>query len=358
MSGDPFKEVQTRHRKAEQLMLSEIIDFSNPTGDERIISTGRTFGLSTHPGFTYAPEALSQAMQQDLSYLALAEYCEQPHRTNISAVPPKPNEVRYPNTRIWSLWKDQNGFEGKPATGKNDQYNGKKRPRDDKGHKLRVEVKHYRSPKKLSWATLGYHYDWTARTYTEDARSPVPHRLAQLATRLAGMVQSSEVHKDCPPNQFVPSAAIVNYYNTKQIMGGHRDDLEFTFSSPVISISLGLPAIFLLGGNSREVLPVAILIRPGDVMFLGGESRLAYHGIAKVIAADVGLPRKCENGTLEKLQIDAWSHGDPAGNATPGSDREALHSFLSQHRININIRQVLPSGIDRISEDMRPPLPD
>ena len=60
-------------------------------------------------------------------------------------------------------------------------------------------------------------------------------------------------------------------------MGGHRDDLELDFTQPVVSISLGLPAIFLLGGDTKDCEPVVpILVRPGDVYLLAGDSRLCF----------------------------------------------------------------------------------
>lgn len=123
------------------------------------------------------------------------------------------------------------------------------------------------------------------------------------------------------------------------------DDLELDFTKPVISISLGLSAIFLLGGKTREEAPVPLLIRPGDVMFLAGESRLAYHGMAKVVPNDfdkdvssVGVHRNSEISSSSQLPC------------IPESERLAVKAFLSSHRININLRQVLPDGVDRISD--------
>lgn len=146
---------------------------------------------------------------------------------------------------------------------------------------------------------------------------------------------------------FKAEAAIVNYYNLKQQMGGHRDDLEFDFTKPVVSISLGLPAIFLLGGTTRNESPLPVLVRPGDVMLLAGKSRLAYHGMAKVIPnLDEDLP----SGAYCDMSLPSES-----SIAIPDTERAAVASFLSSHRININIRQVLPDGIDVISEGMKPP---
>ena len=65
-----------------------------------------------------------------------------------------------------------------------------------------------------------------------------------------------EAH-DCV-HDFNASASIINYYSLKSNMGGHRDDLEVDFTKSVVSLSLGVPAVFLLGGNMKddEVVPI------------------------------------------------------------------------------------------------------
>jgi alkylated DNA repair protein alkB family protein 1 len=162
-------------------------------------------------------------------------------------------------------------------------------------------------------------------------------------------------------DQFHASASIVNYYTLKSNMGGHRDDLEFDFTKPIVSISIGLAAVFLLGGKTKDdsaVIP--ILVRPGDVMLMGGESRLCYHGMARVIPDWVELPSivnvRCPDYTLqswddvflETADTDESDRFDVRVLVTPPSELEAVERFLSQHRLNINIRQVLPNGMNRI----------
>jgi hypothetical protein len=89
----------------------------------------------------------------------------------------------------------------------------------------------------------------------------------------------------------VPQAGIVNFYPAGQVMGGHVDDGEEAHECPVVSFSLGPPCIFLLGGVTKDVAPVPLLLRSGDVLVLGGESRLKYHGIPKVFV-DHGPPQE------------------------------------------------------------------
>ena len=342
--GDAFKKVQSRHRKSPHVLIDEVVDFRRPS-DSRVIpissisavapSSPRSptlYGLSSHPGFVFAPDCLSPDVQERLAYHALSQYCERPHRTNIDLVPIKPTMEEDDERSIWDIWKAIYGFDGQ------DERRDKRQCREDAGANKTHEIKRlqpYRSPKKLSWATMGYHYDWTARTYTEEEKSPVPPELLHLSEELIKML----------PNvgSFKASAAIVNYYNRKQQMGGHRDDLEFDFTKPVLSLSLGLSAIFLLGGKTREEPPVPLLVRPGDVMFLGGESRLAYHGMAKVLPSDLNddvVPSKTSSPSpLPDSLIE-----------TPENERAAVKFFLSSHRININIRQVLPDGVETITD--------
>ena len=57
-------------------------------------------------------------------------------------------------------------------------------------------------------------------------------------------------------------------------------------TAPIVSVSLGLPAIFLFGGNRRSDRPRRILLESGDVVVWGGPDRLVYHGIAPLAEGD------------------------------------------------------------------------
>jgi alkylated DNA repair protein alkB family protein 1 len=205
---------------------------------------------------------------------------------------------------------------------------------------------------------MGYQYDWTTRVYHEGAQSPVPQLLKELAT-LFGRT-SLTLSSECCSTNFTPSACIVNYYKVKSVMGGHRDDLELALDKPVVSISLGLPAVFLLGGKKKTDEPVIpILVRPGDVMILSGDSRMNYHGMARVLPADVGLPAVPENLAVRKSfqltsqsVLSAIDRGDePFTDVTVRqSDRIALADYLRDNRINVNIRQVLPDHMEKLPE--------
>ena len=65
---------------------------------------------------------------------------------------------------------------------------------------------------------------------------------------------------------------------------GHTDHSEENLSAPLLSISLGQPAIFLIGGSSLATVPSALLLRSGDVLLMERESRLAYHAVPRILA--------------------------------------------------------------------------
>ena len=90
---------------------------------------------------------------------------------------------------------------------------------------------------KLHWAALGYHYDWTNRTYPDTPGSEVPALLQNI-----GVACAKAVGLD-----ITSEAALVNYYKASSTMGGHQDNVEVTFAYPVVSFSIGSSAIFLKG---------------------------------------------------------------------------------------------------------------
>ena len=79
-----------------------------------------------------------------------------------------------------------------------------------------------------------------------------------------------------------PEACLVNYYNAAARMGLHLDEDEEDFSAPVVSVSLGDTALFRIGGLKRKDPTRSFELKSGDVVILGGEARLAYHGIDRI----------------------------------------------------------------------------
>jgi len=78
---------------------------------------------------------------------------------------------------------------------------------------------------------------------------------------------------------FLPDVCLINRYVPGTKLSMHQDKDEADFSAPIVSISLGLPAIFLLGGLQRNHPSQKIGLSHGDVLVWGGPARLRYHGV-------------------------------------------------------------------------------
>lgn len=86
-----------------------------------------------------------------------------------------------------------------------------------------------------------------------------------------------------------PECCLVNLYRDGARMGLHQDRDEAEFSAPVVSVSLGDRALFRVGGVSRRDATRSLWLESGDVVVLGGASRLAFHGIDRVEAGSSTL---------------------------------------------------------------------
>ena len=86
-----------------------------------------------------------------------------------------------------------------------------------------------------------------------------------------------------------PEACLVNYYSGDAKMGLHQDKDEEDFAAPVLSVSLGDSAIFRLGGLTRKDETQALELKSGDVVVLGGDDRLAFHGIDRILPGTSAL---------------------------------------------------------------------
>ena len=93
-----------------------------------------------------------------------------------------------------------------------------------------------------------------------------------------------------------PQCCLINYYERGARMGLHRDSDEANLAAPVVSVSLGDPARFRVGGLARSDPTRSTILRSGDVAVLAGGARLAYHGIDSIRHGESGLLR--EGGRL------------------------------------------------------------
>jgi len=79
-----------------------------------------------------------------------------------------------------------------------------------------------------------------------------------------------------------PECCLLNYYGEDARMGMHQDKDEADFSYPVVSISLGDDALFRIGNITRGGKTDSVWLNSGDVVVMGGEARLAYHGVDRI----------------------------------------------------------------------------
>jgi len=79
-----------------------------------------------------------------------------------------------------------------------------------------------------------------------------------------------------------PEACLINYYGPDAKMGLHQDRDEQDFAAPVVSLSLGDSCRFRVGGNKRGDATRSLRLNSGDALVLGGEARLAFHGVDRI----------------------------------------------------------------------------
>jgi alkylated DNA repair protein (DNA oxidative demethylase) len=80
-----------------------------------------------------------------------------------------------------------------------------------------------------------------------------------------------------------PEACLINYYAASARMGLHQDRDEQEFSAPVVSFSLGDTCLFRIGGKHRKDATRSLRLASGDALVFGGEARLAYHGVDRIM---------------------------------------------------------------------------
>jgi len=143
------------------------------------------------------------------------------------------------------------------------------------------------------WLTDRTGYRYAALDPVSDAPWPaMPSAFRELATAAAAAAGFSA---------FAPDACLISRYEPGARLSLHQDKDERDLESPIVSVSLGLPAVFLLGGHSRSDRPRRIALEHADVVVWGGPARLRYHGV---------------------LPLEEWQH-----------------PLLGRHRVNLSFRR-------------------
>jgi alkylated DNA repair protein (DNA oxidative demethylase) len=131
------------------------------------------------------------------------------------------------------------------------------------------------------WVTdreAGYRYQ-RAHPITGESWPAIPTRLLEIWTELT---KESEL----------PNLCLINFYDHEARLGLHQDKGDWELAAPVVSISLGDDATFLLGGLTRKAPVRRIEMHSGDVVWFGGPSRLIYHGVKGIQPGTSDLLRR------------------------------------------------------------------
>lgn len=94
-----------------------------------------------------------------------------------------------------------------------------------------------------------------------------------------------DIWNDVSGYEKAPQACLINFYSDDAKMGLHQDKDEQDLKAPVVSISLGNSCLFRIGGLSRDERTQSIKLGSGDIVVLGGEGRLAFHGVDRIYPA-------------------------------------------------------------------------
>lgn len=133
---------------------------------------------------------------------------------------------------------------------------------------------------RVGWVTdrTGYRYE---PTHPNGLPWPtIPASVLEIWQRVTGLGRQ-------------PDCCLLNYYSENAKMGLHQDNDEGDFDWPVVSASLGDEALFRMGGPRRGGKTRSVWLRSGDVLVMGGEARLAYHGIDRIkFGTSPLLPKK------------------------------------------------------------------
>jgi alkylated DNA repair protein (DNA oxidative demethylase) len=160
------------------------------------------------------------------------------------------------------------------------------------GHQMSVAMTNCGN---AGWVTdrSGYRYDGV------DPESGKPWPVMPSVFRELALQAAAEGGFD----DFAPDACLINRYEPGARMSLHQDRDEHDFGAPIVSVSLGLPAIFMFGGLKRSDKPRRFRLEHGDIAVWGGPSRLFFHGVAPLADGEHAvLGRQRVNLTFRKAR--------------------------------------------------------
>ncbi|KAJ1926655.1 hypothetical protein IWQ60_003597 [Tieghemiomyces parasiticus] len=304
------------------------------------------------PGLIVIPGCFAPDVQRRLIKDCLRRYAVPPAKSNLDALYLTPPEG------LWNRYKREGAGEAKPEP----VTRIVPTPATEKGKEDEpTAVTAGALIPRLRWVTLGYQYNWSAKEYFLDAPQPFPAPIGQLARAVVGSIHdvgyvaadgpdlissprhtwlsSSAEPADEPtgyvhrydPAGYEPEAGVINFYQARDSLMAHVDRSEQNMEAPLVSVSLGNTAIFVIGDESRDTPPLSMYLRSGDIVCMCGPRRRALHGIPRV---------------LEDTLPDYLTSTDDV--LAEDFEWDSFAAYMTTTRININVRQVF-------NKDRQPP---
>ena len=128
-----------------------------------------------------------------------------------------------------------------------------------------------------------------AKGYRYETMNPLTHQPWPALPDVFRKAVADAV-RGTPWSGFTPDACLINFYEPGAKMGLHQDKDERDFSQPIVTVCLGDDAEFMIGGLKRNEKTDVIIVRSGDVLIMGGQSRLRFHGVRKIYPGTGSLP--------------------------------------------------------------------
>lgn len=323
--------------------------------------------IASAPGFVLLPGYLSPLEQRELIRATLENHAKPPNENNLDTHYNLPVEGLFP---AWKVFTKQRAIdprssepiiETKAPTGHTAELAPKRALIDNTAastenfediqamEKLPAPPSTSLSPLplssilyKLRWSNIGHFYHWGTKSYQFDRELiSIPSDIKSICQRAVQTVPWSKVWQngadlaagewESGPDwqqwhkNYDPDAGIINFYQLKDTLMAHVDRSELSSTSPLVSISLGQSAVFLLGGLTRDEKAIPVILRSGDVLIMSGpRCRRAFHGVPRIL--EDSLP----NHLKSKGEVE--------------EDWDLIADYLGTTRININVRQVFPPG--------------
>ena len=222
--------------------------------------------------------------------------------------------------------------------------------------------KYHKKMEALKWSTFGHHFDFDNEMYhgniynneengdddndddkagydydLDDWYNELPSTFGILASHI--IYSLGIISNDGLP--FQPDTSFVNYYINRDRKAGHRNLAEQDQHAPVVGISLLNDGIFLLGGETKDVLPIPMLLHSGDIIIMNGKSRRVTHGISCIIKNTIqkDILHGLVDHTLANITLPIQDNDDDPDTKKKFTSM-ALKNYLNILRLGINIRQV------------------